>query len=67
MAENGYYYYLGEAYYPTYITTRDAFGGVYTMFSGYFYTHAVLVKFDNQEILCGTTASRWSLAKSLSL
>ena len=48
MAENGYYYYLGEAYYPTYSTTRDAFGGVYTMFSGYFYTHAVLVKFDNQ-------------------
>lgn len=48
MSENGYYYYLGEAYYPTYTTTRDGFGGVYATFNGYFYTHAVLVKFDNQ-------------------
>ncbi len=48
MSENGYYYYLGEAYYPTYSTTRDAFGGVSHYFNGYFYTHAVLVKFDNQ-------------------
>ena len=48
MSENDYYYYLGEAYYPTYTTTRDGFGGVYATFNGYFYTHAVLVKFDNQ-------------------
>ncbi|WP_031535223.1 MULTISPECIES: hypothetical protein [unclassified Bacteroides] len=48
MSENGYYYYLGEAYYPTYTTTRDGFGGVYATFNGYFYTHAILVKFDNQ-------------------
>ena len=48
MSENGYYYYLGEAYYPTYTTTRDGFGGVYATFNGYFYTHAVLVKFDKQ-------------------
>lgn len=39
------YYYLGEAYYPTYITYRQG-NVIVTEFNGYQYTHAVLVKFD---------------------
>lgn len=39
------YYYLGEAYYPTYITYRQG-NVVITQFNGYQYTHAVLVKFN---------------------
>lgn len=39
------YYYLGEAYYPTYTTTYVG-NTMTTRFDGYAYTHAVLVKFD---------------------
>lgn len=39
------YYYLGEAFYPTYITYRQG-NVIITDFNGYQYTHAVLVKFD---------------------
>lgn len=41
------YYYLGEAYYPTYITTQIGNTWVRS-FNGYAYTHAVLAKFDNE-------------------
>lgn len=41
------YYYLGEAYYPTYITYRQG-NAIITSFNGYQYTHAVLVKFNAQ-------------------
>jgi len=41
------YYYLGEAYYPTYSTMYNG-RSAYTVFSGYAYTHAVIVKFDRQ-------------------
>ncbi len=39
------YYYLGEAYYPTYVTYRQG-NVIVTSFNGYQYTHAILVKFD---------------------
>ncbi|MBP3510685.1 MAG: hypothetical protein J6K19_01415 [Prevotella sp.] len=45
IAHGGAYYYLGEAYYPTY-TTIMVGNVVRTTFSGYAYTHAVLAKFD---------------------
>ncbi|MBR6980244.1 MAG: hypothetical protein IKH88_10475 [Prevotella sp.] len=45
MEQGGAYYYVGEAYFPTYITTSTGFSTV-TVFDGYKYTHAVLVKFD---------------------
>ena len=41
------YYYLGEAYYPTYVTYRQG-NVVVTQFNGYQYTHAVLVKFSEK-------------------
>ncbi len=45
IANDGAYYYLGEAYYPTY-TTMMVGNTMVTRFSGYAYTHAVLAKFD---------------------
>ena len=42
---NGNYYYVGEAYYPTYTTTSTGFSTT-TVFNGYQYTHALLAKFD---------------------
>lgn len=45
ISHGGAYYYLGEAYYPTYTTTMVG-NTVRTTFSGYAYTHAVLAKFD---------------------
>lgn len=44
------YYYLGEAYYPTYRTQRIG-NTITTVFTGYNYTHAVLAKFDEQSNL----------------
>ena len=38
-------FYLGEAFYPTYVTYR-AGTVMITQFNGYAYTHAVLAKFD---------------------
>lgn len=40
------YFYLGEAYYPTY-NTMMVNNMVNQVFAGYFYTHAILVKFDS--------------------
>ncbi len=45
VCEGTDYYWLGEAYYPTYITYRQG-NTVITQFNGYQYTHAVLVKFN---------------------
>ncbi|TDL99788.1 MAG: hypothetical protein C4K58_00605 [Flavobacteriaceae bacterium] len=46
-AVNGGYEFLGEAYYPTYMSVYNGSG--YTrMFDGYKYTHASLMKFDTQ-------------------
>lgn len=39
------YYYVGEAFFPTYMVTGTGFS-TSTVFTGYQYTHAVLVKFD---------------------
>lgn len=47
MEADGYYYYLGEAYYPTYATYYTGNSSV-TVFDGYAYTHAILVKFDQK-------------------
>lgn len=45
MEHGGAYYYVGEAYYPTYMVTSTGFSTT-TVFNGYQYTHAVIVKFD---------------------
>ena len=45
MEHGGYYYYLGEAFTPTYMWV-SAGRGASRVFAGYHYTHAVLVKFD---------------------
>lgn len=51
--KNGNYIMLGEAYYPTYSNRSDNWGGPYypspyhsNIFSGYRYTHAVVIEFD---------------------
>ncbi len=48
IEHNGYYYYLGEAFNPTYSYVPTGRMGAMRVFDGYYYTHAVLVKFDNQ-------------------
>ena len=45
MEHGGAYYYVGEAYYPTYMVTSTGFSTT-TVFNGYQYTHAVIAKFD---------------------
>lgn len=45
MTDGKDYFYLGEAFYPVYRTTRIGNTTV-TTFAGYNYTHAVLAKFD---------------------
>ena len=45
MTDGKDYFYLGEAYFPVYTTTRMG-NMVMTTFVGYNYTHAVLAKFD---------------------
>lgn len=45
MTDGKDYFYLGEAFYPTYITYRVG-STMMTQFNGYAYTHAVLAKFD---------------------
>jgi len=40
------YFYLGESYYPTYITSTNSKGERNSTFNGYQYTHAVLICFD---------------------
>lgn len=45
--DGSHYYYLGEAYIPTYITTGTG-RTMITQFAGYQYTHATLVKFDKE-------------------
>ncbi len=47
MTDGTDYFYLGEAFYPTYTTTRVG-NMVTTVFNGYAYTHAVLAKFNEQ-------------------
>ena len=47
MTDGTDYFYLGEAYFPTYTTTRMG-NIVTTTFNGYAYTHAVLAKFNEQ-------------------
>ena len=47
MTDGTDYFYLGEAYFPTYTTTRIG-NMVTTTFNGYAYTHAVLAKFNEQ-------------------
>ncbi len=50
MTDGKDYFFLGEAYYPTYYTTMIGNTWV-TQFGGYDYTHAVLAKFDEQSNL----------------
>ena len=45
MTDGKDYFYLGEAFYPTYITYWVG-STMMTQFNGYAYTHAVLAKFD---------------------
>ena len=45
LEHGGAYYYVGEAYFPTYMTTSTGFSTT-TVFNGYQYTHAVIAKFD---------------------
>lgn len=47
MTDGKDYFYLGEAYYPTY-NTRMVGNTISTTFAGNAYTHAILVKFDSQ-------------------
>ena len=47
MTDGTDYFYLGEAYFPTY-TTAHIGNMVTTTFNGYAYTHAVLAKFNEQ-------------------
>lgn len=47
LTDDGYIF-LGEAYYPTYITYGTGNGGYVTKFDGYYYTHALISKFDKQ-------------------
>lgn len=44
VTEDGYVF-LGEAYYPTYIVYSNG-NSTYTRFDGYYYTHAVIAKFN---------------------
>lgn len=69
--EDGYIF-LGEAFYPTYrtetYTTTDANGRTTThtrsVFDGYQYTHAVIVKFSEEgEILWDKTFEMWASYK----
>ena len=45
IEHGGAYYYVGEAYFPTYVVITTGFSTT-TVFDGYKYTHAVLAKFD---------------------
>uniref|UniRef100_A0AB33JRM5 Uncharacterized protein n=3 Tax=unclassified Prevotella TaxID=2638335 RepID=A0AB33JRM5_9BACT len=47
MSDNKDYFYLGEAYYPTYRMVKVGTAWVQE-FDGYAYTHAILVKFNPQ-------------------
>lgn len=42
------YIFLGEAYYPTYVSYSCGSGAICTRFDGYFYTHALIAKFTKQ-------------------
>ena len=47
IEEKGYFYYIAESYYPTYTyiyTGRTS----QQVFNGYFYTNAILIKFDSK-------------------
>ena len=50
MTDGKDYFYLGEAYYPTYRTMQMGNMST-TVFDGYAYTHAVLAKFDAESNL----------------
>lgn len=45
MEHGGEYYYVGEAFFPTYMVTGTGFS-TSRVFIGYQYTHAVMAKFD---------------------
>lgn len=46
VVDSGYIF-LGEAYYPTYVTITSN-NGTTTYFDGFFYTHGVIAKFDKE-------------------
>ena len=45
IEEDGYFYYIAESYYPTYSYLYNGRSTI-QVFDGYFYTHAILIKFD---------------------